>query len=221
MRILVFGATGASGILIVRELLAKLQSPTIVVYARSPQKLPEDITTNPQVIVIKGELDDEDGIDKALEGVDVVVSVLGPIVSKGPFHPAGTPIAKAYERIIAAMKQKLIKRLLVLGTASNADPADKFSLKFSSLVLGVSTFARNAYKDVVAWGELIRKEDDLEWTIMRVPVLTSGESKEYTAGYIGAPRIGTLLSRAAYAAFVVDEIQKREWVRKAPMIASV
>ncbi|KAG9223175.1 hypothetical protein PLEOSDRAFT_1088364 [Pleurotus ostreatus PC15] len=221
MRILVFGATGASGIIIVRELLAKLQSPTVVIYARSPEKLPEDIATNPQVIVIKGELDDEDGLDKALEGSDVVVSVLGPIVTKGPFHPSGTPLAKAYERIIGLMKKKSIKRLLALGTASNADPADKFSLKFSTLVAGVATFARNAYKDVVAWGELIRKEDDLEWTLMRVAILTSGESKEYAAGYIGAPNIGTFLSRAAYAAFVVDEIERREWVRKAPMIASV
>ncbi|KAL0950646.1 hypothetical protein HGRIS_007434 [Hohenbuehelia grisea] len=221
-RILILGATGAIGILVVREFLAVQPSPTIVIFARTPDKLPSDIKANPRVVVIKGELTDSDGLAKSLEGVDVVVSTLGPLVSKGPLHPSGTPLAKAYERLIELMMQQSVKRLIALGTASITDPADKFSLKFSAMVLTVSTLARTAYKDVVAIGEAIRSQGaDLDWTIVRVPVLTNGQSKEFTTGYLGDSKLGTSLSRAACAAFIVAEVGKEEWVKKAPMVTSV
>ncbi|KAJ8520557.1 hypothetical protein ONZ45_g2611 [Pleurotus djamor] len=221
MRVLVLGATGALGIEVVRGLLAAKLSPTVVVYARSPEKLPSDISSDTRVVVIKGGLTDRDDLEKALEGVDAVVSLLGPIVTKGPFHPSGTPIAKGYAILVELMKKLSIKRLIALGTASITDPEDKFDLKFAALVAGVATFARSAYKDVVAWGEVIRKDGaELDWTIMRVPVLTSDASKAYGAGYIGHPGTSMWLSRAAGAAFAVEEIEKREWVKKAPLVHS-
>lgn len=50
-----------------------------------------------------------------MEGVDAVCSALGPSVKKGPFHPAGEPLAHAYEGVIKAMKKHSVKRLLALG----------------------------------------------------------------------------------------------------------
>ena len=86
---------------------------------------------------------------------------------------------------------------------------------------GVAYLARNAYKDMVAIGEKIRGEGkDLEWTIARVPVLSSQESKAVFAGYIGDGKTTTWLARAAFASFVLDELDKREWTRKAPLICS-
>jgi uncharacterized protein YbjT (DUF2867 family) len=93
MRILVLGGTGASGILLIREALA--HSHTVVVYARSPDKLPEDIVKDTSVVIIKGDLSDAETLSKAMEGVDAVVSALGPAVKRGPFHPSGTPLALA------------------------------------------------------------------------------------------------------------------------------
>jgi len=219
MRILIFGATGPTGILLIREALSRQH--TVVLYVRSPQKLPEDLATHAAVTVIKGNLDDLPALSRAMDGVHAVLSALGPSVRKGPFHPSGTPLAHGYAHMVAAMLANGVPRLVALGTASITDPNDKFSYQFWLLVNGVAAFARNAYKDMVAIGETIRGEGaELEWTIARVPVLTDKESKEAIAGYVGDGRTKTTLSRAAFASFVLGELEKNEWVKKAPLVCS-
>ncbi|KAF9458742.1 NAD-P-binding protein [Collybia nuda] len=221
MRILILGATGPTGILVIRQALKEYQLCTIVLYVRSPEKVPNDLLQNPSIIIIEGQLDNHEMLSKAIEGVDIVVSALGPSVKKGPFHPSGTPLANAYLGIIEIMHQYQVKRLICLGTASITDPSDKFNLAFSVLVNGVATLARNAYKDVVAIGENIRtKGADLDWTIVRVPILTQTESTGVIAGYVGDGKTNTFLARLGFASFVIREIEKKEWVRKAPLICS-
>jgi len=221
MRILILGATGPTGILLVRQALQKYESCTLVLYVRSPQKIPGDLASSPSVIIIQGQLGDTDKLDKAMEGVEVVLSALGPSVKRGPFHPPDTPLARAYLHIIELMNQHGVKRLVCLGTASIKDPADKFNLAFSILVNGVAILARNAYNDVVAIGENVRTAGaDLDWTIVRVPILRDAESSDVIAGYIGDGKTSTFLTRLGFATFVVGEIEKREWVKKAPLISS-
>ena len=221
MRILVFGATGLTGILLVRQVLQTYQECTVILYVRSPGKIPEDLRADKSIIVIEGQLDDLDALSKAMEGVDAVLSTLGPSVKNGPFHPSNTPLANAYVHIIDLMHQHRVNRLICLGTASITDPADKFNLAFSILVNGVKTLARNAYNDVVAIGSNVRSLGaDLEWTIVRVPILTDKETKEVIAGYVGDGTTNTFLSRMGYASFVVGELEKREWIQKAPLLCS-
>jgi len=210
--------------MIIRENL--LADHTVVIYARSPEKLPEDISNHRNVVVIKGSFDaeDEESLSKSMEGVHAVLSALGPSTTptKAPFHPSNTPLAHAYSRIIRIMRIHNVKRLIALGTASIKDKNDKFSIFFSGLINGVKTLAYNAYKDVVAIGDTIRGEEgqELIWTIVRVPLLTNSESKDVIAGYVGDGKTGTSLSRAAFAAFVVGELAKNEWTRQAPLISS-
>lgn len=221
MRILVLGATGPSGILLTRQSLKVYPSSTVILYVRSPDKIPDDLKSNRSIIIIKGELDARDSLSKAMEGVTAVLSALGPSVKRGPLHPSGTPLAHAYSLIIEIMIANNVNRLILLGTASITDPADKFNLAFSVLVTGVKTFARNAYNDVVAIGNTVRTEGaELEWTIVRVPMLTEKPTEAVIAGYIGDGKTNTFLSRAGFATFVVGEIEKKEWVRKAPLICT-
>lgn len=67
MRVIILGGTGALGTLIVREFLARYTNDQdqAIIYARSPQKLPEDLSDNPNVITVKGELQDEDAFESA------------------------------------------------------------------------------------------------------------------------------------------------------------
>jgi len=210
--------------MIIRESL--LADHTVVIYARSPEKLPEDISNHRNVVIIKGSFDaeDEDSLSKSMEGVHAVLTALGPSTTptKAPFHPSNTPLAHAYSRIIRIMHIHNVKRLIALGTASIKDKNDKFSIFFLGMVNGVKTLAYNAYKDVVAIGDTIRGEEgqDLIWTIVRVPLLTNSESKNVIAGYVGDGKTKTSLSRAAFAAFVVGELDKNEWTRRAPLISS-
>jgi len=222
IRILILGATGPSGILLVRQALQKYESCTLVLYVRSPEKVPDDLASHPSVVIIQGQLEDIDKLAKAIEGVEVVLSALGPSVKSGPFHPSDTPLARAYSHIIELMHHHQVKRLICLGTASITDPADKFNLAFYALVNGVKIFARNAYNDVVAIGETVRTAGaDLDWTIVRVPILRDSESSDVVAGYVGDGKTSTTLTRLGFAVFVVEEIEKGEWVKKAPLISSV
>jgi putative NADH-flavin reductase len=216
-RLLILGATGPSGILLIREALRVYDQCIVVVYARSPEKLPEDLSSNNSVIVIKGDLTDREALAQALEGVDAVLSALGP----GTFHPPGTPLAKAYEDIVDLLKEGNVKRIVLLGTASIKDPKDKFSLTYASLIKGVATLAPRAYADIVAIGEVFRnKGEELDWTIVRVPILTNGDNTEVVAGYTGDGRIGTTLARKGFAAFAVEEVEGRAWVQERPLISS-
>ncbi|KAF8488907.1 NAD-P-binding protein [Gautieria morchelliformis] len=200
MHVLVLGATGEVGLLLIEYMLR--DSHTVVIYARTPSKLPDRLTSNPSVTVVKGELNERDALKSSLTGVHAVVSALGPSVKKGPLHPAGTPIAKGYALLLEVMREMGIKRLILLGTASMKDPHDKFDLQFWVLVNGVALFAHNAYKDVVAIGETVRADKEVMWTIGRVPLLTDKQKDNFNAGYIGDHRTTAWLPRRAFAAFL-------------------
>ncbi|KAK7694211.1 hypothetical protein QCA50_001391 [Cerrena zonata] len=219
MKVLIFGGTGPAGLLLIKEALSK--GHTVVIYARSPQKVPQDITSNPSVTIVEGQLTDADAISRATDGVHAVLSALGPPVAQGVTYPSNTPLAQAYGLILDAMRKHDVKRIILLGTASMKDEQDKFSLQFKLLVTGVALFAHGAYKDVVAIGDFIRGQpEDVLWTIARVPLLTSGAGTNHIAGYIGDGKTNTKLSRAAFAVFVLQELEGNEWCRKSPMISS-
>jgi putative NADH-flavin reductase len=221
MRVLILGATGAVGILLIREALSR--SHTVVIFARSPEKLPTDISNNRAIVIIKGQLSDSDGLSKAMEGVDVVVSALGPTVRNGPFHPTGTPLAKAYSLILEIMHKHTVNRLVALGTTSIKDSNDKFNYQFWFLINSIAIFARTAYKDIVTVGNVIRAEGEkMDWTLVRVPILGNEEKKEFVVGYVGDGKTTAWLTRSALATFMVNEAEKTdsEWTRKAPLLSS-
>jgi hypothetical protein len=119
------------------------------------------------------------------------------------------------------MRAQGVRRLIALGTTSIKDPNDKFSAQFSIIINGIAVVARTAYKDFVAIGEVIRKEaSDLDWTIVRVPILTNQESKTHIPGYVGDGHTGIYLSRPAFAAFVVDELKENKWINRSPLLSN-
>lgn len=142
---------------------------------------------------------------------------------KGPYanHPSGNPLAHGYSAFIKCMHEQGIPRLIALGTASIADPLDKKDAVFWAAVQTIKIGAHKAYTDIVAVGETIRNEGkNLAWTIARVPILTNGQSREYQAGYLGDGKRNTTLPRIGFAAFVVDELERNEWVKKSPFLST-
>lgn len=224
MRILVFGATGSMGILLVREALTAFRSCTIILYVRSPEKLPVDITSDPAIIVIVGQLDDDESLSMAMEGVTAVLTALGPTGRKGLFYPSGTPISLAYSRIIEMMRRNGVKRLVALTTPSVADPEDQFDFPLIFLKNAFALVSRNASKDIINIGKTIRTEGaDLDWTMVRVAFHSrpsEGSQSGVTAGYLGDGKSGIFSSKEGVAGFAVAELQKGDWIRKAPLLSS-
>lgn len=218
MRVVILGGTGPSGILLIEEALAAKH--VIVIYARSPQKLPAHLNNHPDTTIVKGDLEDSKALDTALAGADAVLSALGPSFG----NPSGTPIARGYSAVLEAMRRQGVKRLIALGTPSIKDEQnDKFSMVYSTMVATVAFGARSAYRDIVAVGEVIRACEDIDWTIVRVPVLKNERNREVRAGYIGDDGAGAgyTLARLGFAVFVLQELEKGEWVKQAPLVTSV
>jgi len=216
MRVVILGGTGPSGILLIEEALAAQH--TIVIYVRSPQKLPAHLSKHPDITVIKGELQDTAALATALAGAKAVLSALGPTLG----NPVGNPIALGYAVVLEAMRRAGVKRLIALGTPSIKDEKDKFSLVYSAMVAAVAIGARSAYRDIVAVGEVIRESEDIDWTLVRVPVLKNDKNREVRVGYIGdgVAGAGCSLSRLGFAVFVLQELEKGEWIKRSPLITS-
>jgi len=216
MRVVILGGTGPSGILLIEEALAAQH--TIVVYVRNPQKLPAHLSKHPDITVIKGELEDAAALATALAGAKAVLSALGPALG----NPAGTPIARGYAVVLEAMRRAGVRRLVALGTPSIKDEKDKFSLAYYAMVTAVAVGANSGYRDIVAVGEVIRGSEDVDWTLVRVPLLKNDKNREVRAGYIGDGFAGAgyTVSRQGFAAFVLQELEKGEWVKCAPLITS-
>jgi uncharacterized protein YbjT (DUF2867 family) len=217
MRVVILGGTGPSGILLIEEALASKH--TVVVYARNPQKLPAHLSEHPDITIVKGELEDPKALDTALAGADAVLSALGPTFG----NPSGTPLARGYAAVLEAMRRRGVRRLIALGTASIKDAQhDKFSVVYATMVAAVAFGARSAYRDIVAVGEVIRACEDIEWTIVRVPVLKDEGNREVRAGFVGDSEAGAryTLTRLGFAVFVLRELEKGEWIKRAPLITS-
>ncbi|KNZ78127.1 hypothetical protein J132_01652, partial [Termitomyces sp. J132] len=98
-------------------------------------------------------------------------------------------------------------------------------LKSSPSITVIQSQLRD-YVDVVlsALGPGVKKgplhPPDIPLANAYLTVIDIMESEEVIAGYVRDGRTNTWLSRAGYAAFVIDEIGKRNWVKKAPLICS-
>ncbi|QRW22832.1 NAD(P)H-binding family protein [Rhizoctonia solani] len=185
-RLLILGATGEMGIILTRKALEA--GHIVTVYVRNPAKLPEDIASHESIIVVKGELTDEDSLRHAIRHTHAILSNLGPGTTPSHFpgaHPSNLPLSKAYSLILRIMKEPEVecKRIILLGTVSIPDPNDKRDLAIWTLVQGIKLTAYDAYADEVAIGETVRREGDgIEWTIVRVPLLTRSENEAVSLG---------------------------------------
>ena len=101
------------------------------------------------------------------------------------------------------------------------NPVGLRSVVSAAMVAADALGARSAYKDIVAVGEVIRAYEDVCLVIICVTVLKNDEIMVVRVGYIGDVGAGVallayMLSRQGFAAFVVQELEKGEWVKNMP-----
>jgi putative NADH-flavin reductase len=210
MKIVIFGATGGTGKQLVEQALAA--GHHVVAYARNPSKLN---INHEQLKVIQGELADETLIESAVTGADAVISVLGP---RG--GSKNRPITQGIQNIITAMKKQNVRRLVITSTLSAKDPNDLPDFKTKTLVNLVKLTMHDAYKDIVSAAETVRNSE-LDWTIVRLTMLNNNpKSGKVKAGYVGKGEVGTWISRADVADFMLKQVEDTEYLRQAPAISN-
>jgi hypothetical protein len=60
----------------------------------------------------------------------------------------------------------------------------------------------------------------LEWTVLRIPILTDDGSKPVHAGYTGDGKAKTKLSRQSLAEWCLEELEAKKWVGRAPFLSN-
>lgn len=210
MRIAVFGATGGTGKQLIEQALEA--GYEVVAYARNPSKL--DIR-HEHLKVVQGELAEGPLIEGAVSGADAVISVLGP---RGGSKER--PVTQGMKNIIASMKRQGVRRLVVSSTLSARDPNDRSDFKTQTMIGLVRFTMRDAYEDIVSAAEAVRNSD-LDWTIVRLSILNNNvKSGRVRAGYVGTNEVGTSISRADVADFMLKQVGDAKYIRQAPAISN-
>lgn len=186
MNLVVLGATGRSGRLVVEQALAA--GHTVTALVRSPEKL---TTSNSNLRVVTGEATETSAVSRALEGADALISTLG-----------GKPsvILDSTRAIVAAARQTGVSRVVVLSTfAAERDRLDAATRLLTGIGMGAML------KDKTAGEEMLRRSD-LDWTIVYASVLTDGPADGAVAVLPkGARRrMSERVSRANVAAWMVQ-----------------
>ena len=156
---------------------------------------------------------DAEKVEKAIAEQEAVISTLGP-----PRPPVPGMMETAARNIVSTMKKHDVRRLISTTGAGVRDPQDQPKLfdKFMKTIL--TLMARDVLRDSETNVKVIRSSD-LEWTIVRFPRLIDGpHTSEYRVGYIGK-NSGSQISRADGADFILKELEKGEYIHKAPMVS--
>ena len=155
MKLLVLGATGATGRHVVDQALAAGHGVRALV--RSPQKL---TTLHPALEVVTGQATAHGDVRQAMAGTGAVISTLG--------DAKGTVVAHAARAIIAGAETEAVSRVVLLSSFLVLRD------RLSGPVKSISGLAMGAMiKDRLAGEELLRSSG-LDYTIVHPVRLTNG-----------------------------------------------
>lgn len=205
MNIVVFGASGGTGLEVVKRLLGK--DYRVVAFVRDPARFP--FKDSERLAAFRGDVLNQEQVDAVIAGCDAVVSVLGAkLTNKNTFI-----CSKGIRNIIAAMKKTGAKRLIAQSAYGVKETRKGFGVGLAWFVLG----------DIMRDKELMEDEIErsgLDWTIVRPVKLTNGR-------FTGAARRGTDLkirfpysiSRTDVADFIVSELVDQRYVKQKVIIS--
>jgi uncharacterized protein YbjT (DUF2867 family) len=197
MNLVVFGATGRTGRLVIEHALAA--GHTVTALVRSPEKL---TTGHSNLRVVTGQATETSAVSSALEGADAVISTLG---------GKGSVIADSTRAIVAAAPGTGVSRVVVLSTfAAERDRLDSGTRLLTGIGMGAML------KDKIAGEEMLRRSD-LEWTIVYASLLTDRPaSGSVVVLPEGAKRgLSQKISRADLAAWMVEAATDVQYSRRA------
>ncbi|HKS72149.1 MAG TPA: SDR family oxidoreductase [Terriglobales bacterium] len=202
LKLVVLGATGATGLEAVR--MAVERGHSVTAFVRSPERL---ASFTGRIEVRKGNLLDSSQLAQVVDHHDAVISAFGPRL----------PIAKADAHLLeqfaaalkSAMEQTSTRRVVVESVA--------FLFK-DSILPPTYLLGRLLFPGVVADSaamERIFAESSLDWTMVRPPQLTTGPySGKYRVREGHLPTFGFKISRGNVADYMIKAVERHLSSRK-------
>ena len=100
------------------------------------------------------------------------------------------------------------------------DDRDNPTLKAKILPVVAGLLFPNALNELVGMTTAVT-QSDLDWTIARITRPTGGRPKgTVRAGFLGRDKVGSVMSRADIAAFLVAQLTDETFLRAAPAISN-
>ena len=211
MKIAIFGASGATGQLLMKRCLDAGYGVTALL--RKPDSFP----FRDQVRLVQGSAFDAAAVRETVDGADVVLSALGARSLKKE-----DVLEQAVPLIVAAMKQTGVRRIIALGSAGALpDSLKKQPAWRRWLVENI------VYKTMLKWPVASQisqyatlSSSGLDWTMVMPPMLTNSTgSGVYRIDGEALPRNGSRISREDVADFMMLQIDSREWLGKGVYIS--
>ncbi len=205
MKVLVLGATGGTGRLIVRDAAAKGHS--VVALVRSTARA--DLLG---AELIEGDARNESILGRALDGCDAVVSALG----TGMGFREVSLLTEATRALVAAMTRNGVRRLVCVSALGVGDSRGHGGFVFDRLFQPL--LLSQAYKDKNRQEAAIRASS-LDWVVVRPAMLTDDPARGSVRAVTDLAGVnGGKVARADVARFVVDQLTTDTWLRRTPVI---
>lgn len=207
MNVLVIGAAGDTGQLVVDRALAAGHTVTAFVHHE------EGYTAPSMVATFQGNVLDLNSVSNALQGQDAVLDTLGghlPWV-KSTLETNGA------RNVVEAMQANNVRRLIILSTIGEGDSIDNVHGWYGRLFM--STVLRGTMADKAGMEAVVR-ESPVDWTIVRPAGLTHGDPKGI---HIVTPESGEkvrFITRADVAQFMVDQLGDTQYLHQAVAITN-
>ena len=209
MKILVLGATGATGLLIVRQALA--QGHDVAALVRSKAKA--QAAGLADLELVEGDATDETALARAMAGCDAVISSLGTAMS--PFREV-TLLSTATRALVRVMAAQGVRRLVCITGLGAGDSRGHGGFFFDRVFLPL--LLRKVYDDKNRQEDIIRATA-LDWTIVRPTILNDKPAQGHVRALTDLSTVhGGSIARADVADFVVQQLSLDTWLRKTPLI---
>lgn len=205
MKLLIFGATGGTGLELVKQALEL--NHVVTAFVRNPQKI--KIQDN-RLRIITGDIIDYQSVLDAVQGQDVVISALGVNIRK-----KNTILSSGTQNIIHAMEEHNVKRFICVTSLGIGDSTGQLGFFFKVVISPL--FLRNIFADKEKQESYI-KQSLLDWMIVRPGQLTDGEKSRSYKVWTGKPTepIDSKITRADVADFILKHLEDEVYLRQTP-----
>ena len=209
MKILLLGATGRTGKLVIEEAIRR--GHIISAVARDPEKL-----KNYHIDITQGSPYDFETVEKALSGCEAVINTLNiSRKSDNPWAGLVSPrdlISKSATNAVSAMNKAGITRFIALSTIG-AGSSWKTTPAILKFIVSISNL-KYAFRDHGRQEEILQNSS-VEYTVCRAPMLsTETNTKGAVAVKEGENPPKMVLSRNSAAEFFIKIIENKEHIRE-------
>lgn len=211
MKIVIFGAAGSTGHVLVEQALEK--GYEVTGFDRHTQALMT--IKNPKLSIVQGDIFNADQVEAAIAGQDAVLCVLG--VRPGVTIPV---CSKGTENIIAAMQKVGVKRFICQSAfvVAALDGERREVSWILPLSLKLFPKVKSMFADKVIQEREVR-QSDLDWIIVRPATLTDGpKTGNYKAGVPLSIGLNAKISRADVADFLLKQVVDDTYLHRVPRL---